>query len=49
MDARAGFELSGDAAHRDILAEKGTVPEIKPRSNRLILMLMLLRFDTRRS
>ncbi len=49
MDARAGFELSGDAAHRDILAEKGTVPEIKPRSNRLILMLMLLRLDTRRS
>jgi len=49
MDARAGFELSGEAAHREMLAEKGTEPEIKPRSDRLILMLMLLRLDTRRS
>lgn len=48
LDARAGFEVSGDAALRNMLAEKGTVPQLKPRNDRLLLMLMLLRLDTRR-
>ena len=48
MDARAVFEASGDAALRSLLAEKATVPRLKPRSDRLMLMLMLLRLDTRR-
>ena len=49
IDARAVFEAFGEAAHREMLAEKGTVPQLKPRNDRLILMLMLLRLDTRRS
>jgi hypothetical protein len=32
-----------------MLAEKGPVPQLKPRSDRLILMLMLLGLNTRRS
>jgi hypothetical protein len=48
MDERAVFEVFGDAALSDMLAEKGTVPQLKPRNDRLILMLMLLRLDTRR-
>src|ERR1039457_4872006 len=38
MDARAVFEASGDVALRNLLAEKGTVPRLKPRSDRLMLM-----------
>ncbi len=49
MEARAVFEASGDAALRNLLAEKGTVPQVKPHSDRLILMLMLLGIDKRRS
>lgn len=48
MDARPVFEASGDAALRNLLAEKGTVPRLKPRSDHLMLMLMLLRLDRRR-
>jgi len=48
-DARAVFEVSGDAALRNMLAEKETAPQVKPRNDRLLLMLMLLRLDTRRS
>jgi hypothetical protein len=49
MDERAVFEVFGDAALRGMLAEKGTVPQLKPRNDRLMLMLMLLRLGTRRS
>ena len=49
MDERAVLEVFGDAALRGILAEKGTVPQLKPRNDRLMLMLMLLRLGTRRS
>jgi hypothetical protein len=48
MHARAVFEVSGDAVLRNMSAEKETVPQVKPRSDRLMLMLMLLRLDTRR-
>ena len=48
IDARVVFAAFGEAAHRDLLAEKGTVPELKPRDDRLILMWMLLHLDTRR-
>ncbi len=48
IDARVVFAAFGEAAHRDLLAEKGTAPELKPRNDRLILMWMLLRLDTRR-
>ena len=49
MDERAVAEVFGDAALRGMLAEKGTVPQLKPRNDRLMLMLMLLRLGTRRS
>jgi len=49
MDYRAVFEVFGEAALRNMLAEKGPVPQLKPRSDRLILMLMLLGLNTRRS
>lgn len=49
MDDRALFKTFGETALRDMLAEKATVPELKPRNDRLMLMLMLLRLDTRRS
>jgi hypothetical protein len=49
MDARAVFGVSGDAVLRNMSAEKGTVPRLKPRSDRLMLMLMLLGLDKRRS
>jgi len=44
-DARARFEIFAEAALHDTLAEKGTartVPELKPRNDRLLLTLMLL-------
>ncbi len=49
MDERAVFKTFGETALRGMSAEKGTVPELKPRNDRLMLMLMLLRLDTRRS
>ncbi len=47
IDARVLLAAFGEAAHRDLLAEKGTVPELKTRDDRLILMWMLLHLDTR--
>jgi len=43
IDARGVFEVFGEAALRDMLAEKGTVSQLKPRNDRLLLALMLLR------
>ncbi len=48
IDARAMFDAFGETARRDMLAEKATVPQVKPRNDRLMLMLMLLQLDTRR-
>jgi hypothetical protein len=47
-DARGVFELSGETAHRDLLAEKQTAPQLKLSNDRLILVLMLLQLHTRR-
>ena len=49
MDSRALFEVFGEAALRNMSAEKGPVPQLKPRNDRLILMLMLLGVNTRDS
>lgn len=48
MDARVVFEVFGAAALRDMLGEKGTVPQLKPRNDRLLVILMLLRLHTHR-
>ncbi len=48
IDARAMFDAFGETARHDMLAEKATVPQVKPRNDRLMLMLMLLQLDTRR-
>lgn len=48
-DARVVFGLFGDAALRGMSPGERTVRQLKPRNDRLLLILMLLRLDTRRS
>lgn len=48
IDARAVFKAFGDAARRHMSADETAAPRLKPRNDRLLLMLMLLRLDTRR-
>ena len=47
-DARGAFKVAGDAALGDMLGQKETLPQLKPRSDRLLLMLMLFGLDKRR-
>ena len=49
VGSRAVFALFGEAALHNMLAEKGPVPQLKPRNDRLLLMLMLLGLNKRRS
>jgi len=49
VDARVAFEVFGEAALREMLPEEKIVRQLKPRHNRLLLMLMLLRLHTHRS
>jgi hypothetical protein len=42
IDERIVFKAFGDAALRDMAADERTPPQLKPRNDRLILMLMLL-------
>ncbi len=49
VGSRAVFAVFGEAALHNMLAEKGPVPQLKPRNDRLILMLMLLGINKRRS
>jgi hypothetical protein len=48
VEARVAFEVFGEAALRDMLADERTVRQFKPRHDRLLLMLMLLRLRTHR-
>jgi hypothetical protein len=48
IDARDAFEVFGDSAQRDILADEKTVGQFQPRNDRLMLMLMLLRLHPHR-
>jgi hypothetical protein len=48
IDARDAFEIFGDSAQRDILADEKTVGQFQPRNDRLMLMLMLLRLHPHR-
>jgi hypothetical protein len=47
IDARDAFEVFGDSAQRDILADEKTVDQLQP-NDRLMLMLMLLRLHPHR-
>jgi len=48
-DERIVFKLFGDEALRDMAADERTAPQLKPRNDRLILMLMLLGLGRHRS
>ena len=48
IDARVAFEVFGDSAQRNILADENTVRQLQPRNDRLMLMLMLLRLHQHR-
>ena len=48
IDARVAFEVFGDSAQRDVLADENTVRQLQPRNDRLMLMLMLLRLHPHR-
>lgn len=48
LDSRTAFEIYGETAHSELIADERTVPEIQPRHDRLMLMLMLLRMHERR-
>jgi hypothetical protein len=47
-DARVGFEVFGETAHSELLADEGTLPQLQPRNDRLMLMLVLLRLHPHR-
>lgn len=47
-DARVAFEVFGDSAQRDMLADENTLRQVQPRNDRLMLMLMLLRLHQHR-
>jgi hypothetical protein len=49
LDARISFEVFGEAALRNMLAGEKTMHQLKPRNDRMLLMLMLLRLRPRRS
>jgi hypothetical protein len=48
LDSRTAFEIYGETAHSELIADERTVPGIQPRNDRLMLMLMLLRIHDRR-
>jgi hypothetical protein len=48
-DARARFEVFGEAALGNVSADENTVRQLNPHSDRLMLMLMLLRLHPHRS
>jgi len=48
MDSRVAFEIFGETAHSELLADQSTLPQLQPRNDRLMLMLMLLRLHQHR-
>ena len=47
-DARDAFEVFGETAHSQLIADDGTVAQIRPREDRLLMMLMLLQLHPHR-
>ena len=48
MDSRVAFEIFGETAHSELIADQSTIPQLQPHNDRLMLMLMLLRLHQRR-
>jgi hypothetical protein len=48
LDSRVAFEVFGETAQSELIYDQKTAPEIQPRNDRLMLMLMLLRLHERR-
>jgi hypothetical protein len=48
-DERVAFEIFGETALSGMLADEGTMRQLKPHTDRLMLMLMLLRIHQHRS
>ncbi|MGH7922968.1 MAG: hypothetical protein ACREQH_00080 [Candidatus Binatus sp.] len=49
VSERLAFEVFGQAALRDLLSDERMERQLKPRKNRMLLMLMWLRLHTQRS
>lgn len=49
IDDRVAFEVFGEAALRDLLADERSERQLRPRNDRMLLMLMWFRLHTRRS
>jgi len=47
-DARGAFEVFGETAHSEMLADDRTLPQFEPREDRLLMMLMLLQLHPHR-
>ena len=47
-DARGAFEVFGETAHSELIADDGNVAQIRPREDRLLMMLMLLQLHPHR-
>ena len=48
LDSRVAFEIYGETVHSELIADESAAPEIQPRNDRLMVMLMLLRIHERR-
>ena len=48
LDSRVAFEIYGETAQSELIADERTVPELQPQNDRLMLMLMLLRLHEHR-
>ena len=48
LDSRVAFEIYGETAQSELIADERTVQDLQPRSDRLMLMLMLLRLHEHR-
>jgi hypothetical protein len=47
-DARGAFEVFGETAHSELIADDRTAPQSEPREDRLLMMLMLLQLHPHR-
>ncbi len=47
-DARGSFEVFGETAQSELLADDRTAPQFEPREDRLLMMLMLLQLHPHR-
>jgi hypothetical protein len=49
IDERVAFEVFGEGALRDLLADEGSERQLRSRNDRMLLMLMWFRLHTHRS